>query len=227
MSFEGDGDGGPREVDRFEGGVGWIARPEEKLQRASHALTEDGDVWLVDPVDAEGVDDLYADLGEVTGVVVALSRHTRDAATLANRHDVPVYVPAWMHRAVESDLQARVETFTDRLPGTDYRTIEVVNNRFWKEVALHDPDAGTLLVPEAVGTTDFFLAGDERLGVHPVLRAVPPRDALGGLDPDRVLVGHGAGVTDDAASALREALRGSRRRMPNLYAKNVRSLLPV
>lgn len=225
MPRKGHGDGDPREIDRWEGGVGWIAYPEEDLQRASHALATDRGVWLVDPVDAEGVEDLYSGLGEVTGVVVALDRHKRDAALFADRHDVPVYVPEWMRSAVEADLGAPVETFADRLPGTDYRAIRVVDNRFWKEVAFTDGE--TLLVPEALGTVDFFLAGEERLGVQPVLRAFPPRDALGGLSPERILVGHGEGVFEGASEALADALSGSRRRMPGLYAKTARQFLPI
>lgn len=215
------------------------------MQRASHALAVEGEVWLVDPVDAADVEAVYEDLGEVVGVVVALDRHTRDAAAFARRHDVPVYVPRWMKGAAPDGVP--VEHFDDYLPGTGYRAIPVVDQPVWKEVALYDgPDAPaptldpnarpgptgdgdgtTLLVPESLGTGSWFLAGRERLGVHPVRRALPPRSALGGLRPDRVLVGHGAGVHDDATAALRDALDGSRRRMPGLVASALREFLPV
>jgi hypothetical protein len=226
MPMKGDGAGDPREANRWDGGVVWIAYPEEGMQRASVALESDGDVYLVDPVDVDGVEEIYGDLGTVAGVVVGLDRHKRDAAALANRHDVPVFVPEFMRKSVEDDLQARVEGFRGELPGTDYRAIEVLNNRFWREAALYDPEEGTLVVPEAVGTAEYFLAGGERLGVHPMLRSMPPRRALGDLSPDRVLVGHGVGVEDDATEALRDALAGSRRRMPSLYAGIARSALP-
>jgi hypothetical protein len=227
MPMKGEGEADPREIDRWDGGVGWIAHPEETMQRASHALATDEGVWLVDPVEVDRIEEIYADLGEVTGVVVALDRHKRDAAALANRYDVPIYVPRWMRRSVADDLAGDVEPFEGRLPGTGYRSIEVVNNRFWKEAGLYDPEDGTLVVPEAVGTANYFLAGGERLGVHPILRAVPPRRALGDLDPDRVLVGHGSGVMENATPALADTLKGSRRRLPGLYAKNARALLPV
>ena len=42
----------------------------------------------------------------------------------------------------------------------------------------------------------------------------PPRDALGGLEPERILVGHGPGLFEDAAAALSDALSGARRRLP-------------
>lgn len=227
MPMKGDGAGDPRVVNRWDGGASWIAYPDEEMQRASTALAVDGDVYLVDPVEVEGVEEVYEDLGTVAGVVVGLDRHKRDAASMADRYDVPVYVPEWMRSAVEADLQARVEGFEAELPGTDYRAIQVFDNRFWREVALYDPGEGTLVVPESVGTARYFRAGSERLGVHPMVRGVPPRRALGDLSPDRVLVGHGAGVEDDATEALRGALSGSRRRMPKLYAGIARSMLPV
>lgn len=59
-----------RTVDRWDGGFGWIAEPEETMQRASHALVDNGDVWIVDPVDTSGLDEQIAEKGEVTGVVV-------------------------------------------------------------------------------------------------------------------------------------------------------------
>jgi hypothetical protein len=213
-----------RIVDRWESGAGWIAYPEEGMRRASHALATDDGVWVVDPVDAPGVDDLLADLGEVAGVVICLDRHERDAVGIARRHDAPVFVPDRMH-GVADDLDTATERFGTRLGGTDYRALTVRNSSLppWQEVALTDGE--TLYVPEAVGTAPFFRAGDERVGVHPMLRLFPPRRALGGLEPDRLLVGHGAGVEEDAARALRDALAGARRRAPAAYAGALRAAL--
>ncbi|MFB6108989.1 MAG: hypothetical protein ABEJ82_09170 [Haloplanus sp.] len=225
-----------REIDRWDGGVGWLAHPDERMQRASHALAvdpsspstprtpTDRDVWVVDPVDAPELDDLLAALGDVVGVVVCLDRHTRDAAAVATRHDVPVYVPAWMS-GVAAGLDAPVERFDRTLGDSGYRVLRVRDTSIppWREAALFDGE--TLLVPEAVGTAPYYRAGDEPLGVHPMLRPFPPRRALGGLDPDRVLVGHGAGVFDDAATALREALANARRRAPAAYLRAVRELV--
>lgn len=215
-----------REIDRWDGGVGWFAYPDERMERASHALVVDGDVWVADPVDAPGVDELLADLGDVAGVVVCLDRHKRDAAAVATRHDVPVSVPKWM-TGVASQLAAPVERVDGELGDTGYRVLRVRTSTVppWQEAALYHESAGTLLVPESVGTASYFLAGDERLGVHPMLRPFPPRDALGGLSPDRVLVGHGAGVFTDATAALDDALSGSRRRALSLYANTARSLV--
>lgn len=212
-----------REIDRFDGGVGWIAYPDETMQRASHALSADGGVWLVDPVAVDGLDDLLADVGDVAGVVVLLDRHGRDAARLARRYDVSVHVPAWMDDFAR-EFDVPIERCRTELADTGYRVHRLLDTSFWKEAALSNSE-GTLVVPEAVGTAEYYTTDDERLGVHPMLRAFPPR-RLRGLAPDRVLVGHGAGVSSRADAALEDALRGSRRRAPRLYAKTARELLP-
>jgi hypothetical protein len=213
------------EIDRFDGGVGWIAHPGETMQRASHALATDGGVWVVDPVDADGVDDLLAEFGEVRGVVTLLDRHKRDSAAVANRHDVPVYLPEFFE-GVADELDAPVERFQHDLAETGFAVHEVVGSRFWQEAALFDRDSGVLVVPEAVGTADYFRAASERLGVHPMLRLTPP-SKLGRFDPERVLVGHGVGVHEEAATALGSALSGARARTPGLVVRNTRKLLPL
>jgi hypothetical protein len=212
-----------REIDQYDGGFGWIAHPEETMQRASHAFAADGDVWLVDPVDADGIDDRIADLGEVAGVVILLDRHTRDSAAVATRHGASVWVPAFMD-GVAADLEAPVERFRHDLADTGFAVHEVVDNRLWQEGLLYDEDAGTLIVPEAVGTTEYFRTGDRPLGVHPVLRLRPP-SKLTRLSPDRLLVGHGDGIHEDAAGALEEAVDGARGRAPALYWKNLKMLV--
>lgn len=222
----------PEEIDRFEfeagpasgGGVGWIAHPGETMQRASHALAVDREVWVVDPVDAAGIDDLIAEFGEVAGVVVLLDRHKRDAGAVARRHDVPVYVPDVL-RDIAGDIEAPVERFAGELADTGYTARAVVDNFAWTEAALYSETAGVLVVPEAVGTTDYFLARGERLGVHPALRLKPPRK-LARYDPDRILVGHGPGIHGDATETLRDALSGARGRTPGLYLKTLKTFLP-
>ncbi|MBX0294435.1 hypothetical protein [Haloarcula nitratireducens] len=211
------------ETNRWDRGASWLAYPHEKMRRASHVLDTEAGAIVVDPVDADGIDDLFAEFGEVAGVVVLLDRHKRDSAAVANRHNAPVYVPEWMS-GVESDLDAPVERVGRQIPGTDYGVHKLVNNPAWQEAMLYGDADDTLVVPEAVGTADFFLAGDERLGVHPMLRLTPPTK-LGRLDPERLLVGHGHGIMEDAAEALAYALRGSRSRAPSLYAETVRSFV--
>jgi hypothetical protein len=215
-------------VDEFDGGFGWLADPDERMQRTSHALAAGGAsgddrLFLVDPVDADGLDDLLADRGPVAGVLVLLDRHERDAAAVARRHDVPVYLPDWMD-GVAASLDAPVEFYHRSLPDSVYEVYEVVNNRFWQEGALYHPDDETLLVPEALGTAGFFRTSDERVGVHPLLRPRPPKQ-LARLDVARLFVGHGAGVRSDAEAAIRDAVAGARRRAPRLYAQTVRQVL--
>lgn len=214
--------GDPAVFDRWDGGLGWMADRDEAMQRSSHALVDDGEVWLVDPVEFDGLDELIADLGSVVGVVLLLDRHQRDSVALATRYDVPVYLPGPLG-AIADDLDARTQVVSDTLAETGYRIIPIVDRGFWREAALFDGE--TLVVPEAVGTSDFFTVGAERLGVHVVLRLLPPRRQLGGLTPDRVLVGHGEGVMTDASAALQAALARSRRTAPWLYVKTLRMLL--
>jgi len=211
------------ETNRWERGASWLAYPEETMQRASHVLGTDAGAIVVDPVDAEGIDDLFADFGEVAGVVVLLDRHKRDSAAIAKRHDVPVYVPDAL-AGVEDDIDAPTERVHRQLPGTDYGVHTLTSNPAWKEAALYGDEDDTLVVPEAVGTADYFLAGGERLGVHPMLRLTPPTK-LNRLTPERLLVGHGHGIMDDASGALADALRGSRGRTPGLYVKNLKSFV--
>ena len=42
-------------IDEIEGSVGWIE--SERMQRTSHALSVDGRVWLIDPIDGDGVEE--------------------------------------------------------------------------------------------------------------------------------------------------------------------------
>lgn len=207
-----------REIDRWDGGAGWIAHPEEGIQRASHVVSVDGEAWVIDPVDAEGIDGLFEEFGEVAGVVVTVGRHQRDADAVARRHAVPVYA----HESIRRSFRAPSRRFRHELADTGFRAVPVVDVPGWQEAALFDGD--TLVVGDALGTTPYYLAGGERLGVQPVLRAFPPA-ALRGFDPDRVLVGHGEGVLDDAGTALRDALASARRNAPEAWVHGIRWLL--
>jgi hypothetical protein len=226
MPMKGDGSTALREIDRFDGGVGWIAYPEETMQRASHALDTDDGLWLVDPVDADGLDDLLAEYGEVAGIVIGLDRHKRDAAAIARRHGVSVHVPRWM-TGVASEIDAPIERAAGELGASGYELFRIRDSSVppWQEAGLYNPDNGTLVVPESVGTADYFLADGERLGVHPMLRLTPPRAALTEYTPDRILVGHGEGVLTDAAAALDSALDSSKSNALSLYGKTVRQFI--
>lgn len=226
MPMKGTGSTALREIDHFDGGVGWIAYPDETMQRASHALVTDEGLWLVDPVDAPGLDDLLAEYGSVAGVAVCLDRHKRDAAAIARRHEVAVHIPRWM-TGVGSKLDAPVERVNGHLGDSSYELFEIRNTSIppWQEAGLYSPDTDTLVVPESVGTASYFLANGERLGVHPMLRLTPPRTALRSYQPERILVGHGEGILSEAPNALADALSTSQRNAVSLYGKTMREFV--
>lgn len=206
------------------GGWSWIADPTETMERASHAIEGTDGMWLVDPVDHPELDTELAN-ERVAGVVLGLARHKRDCAALARRYDVAVHLPESL-----AHVSAALNSPTAELDGfqtdTGWEDRVVVDRRGWHEVALHSPEHDVLLVPEAVGTAASFLAGDETVGVHPMLRLIPPRAALGHFHPRCLLVGHGRGVHTDAARHLSEALRTARRRAPRAYVSALKAILP-
>ncbi|MFB6109804.1 MAG: hypothetical protein ABEJ60_02870 [Halodesulfurarchaeum sp.] len=207
----------PAIEDRFEDGFGWLAHPDETMRRASHAVSFGDGVWIVDPVDAPGITAEIEELGEVRGVIVLLGRHERDAATFASRFGVPVYRPAFVDR----EFDAPVDRLTS-IPDSTVEVIQSVDLPWWREAAIFDGE--TLLLGDSIGTAAYFTVGPERIGVHPMLRLVPPTP-LRGLEPERIFVGHGAGVQTDASTALEQALSGARRRLPRAWLNALRSLL--
>ncbi len=191
-----------RWVDEGPWGFGWWAK--EARARTSHALVADGGIWLVDPVDAPGLDERVRAAGEPRGVLQLLDRHNRDCASLAARFEVP-------HLVLPKE------------PVGPFTFVSVVDNRLWREVALWWEAERVLVCADALGTLPYFLTPGERLGVSPVLRLTPP-NSLAGLRPDHVLVGHGKGVHEDAAEALEHALQHSRRTAPAAALAVVRAL---
>ncbi|MFC7077124.1 hypothetical protein [Haloarcula halophila] len=216
----------PRIVDRFPDGVGWQAHPEEGGCRTSHAIRDDdGGVWLLDPLDAPDVTDVYADLGEVVGVAVLADYHTRDAAAFARRHDVPVTVPTGLNRVVER-LDVPTRRVTNSLADFELRRLNPL--RAWRETVAYRERDGTLYVPDVLSTGESFTVGNERLAMNLFLRLSPPREPFADLDPERVLVGHGTGVFEDAGDALEDAVGNARRRFPRaLVSSGPRELLAM
>jgi hypothetical protein len=194
-----------RPCDELEFAFGWIA--DEFLQRCSHALVDRGRVWLVDPVDGEGIEERVRAAGDPAGVIQLLNRHNRDCAALASRLDVPHHVVP--HAPIEpAPFEFRI----------------VRDGRWWKEVALWWPERRLLACGDALGTVPGYRGGEERLALHPLLRLAPPRGALSGLEPLHVLCGHGEGVHgEEAAPAVREALATARRRLPRAWLEGARA----
>ncbi|WP_436901158.1 hypothetical protein [Halovenus halobia] len=184
-------------------GFSWIAYPDEKPHRASHALSTENGVWVVDPVDADELDNRLASLGTVTGVVVLQDRHTRDSAAVASRHDVSVYMPEWMTLG-RKKRDGDAELLTDELPGTSYELHKLTDTDDWEEAILYSEPMDTLVVPEAVGTSSGFTPDGQPLGVHPVLETPPSQ--LSEWSADRILVGHGESIHEEGADHLSAAL---------------------
>lgn len=176
----------------FDAGFTWVV--DEQMERASHALADDGRCWLVDPVAWEPALERAAALGEPAGVLQLLDRHGRDSAALARRLGVPLL------------------RLPDVLGGTPFEVTRLIDRRWWRETVLWWPQQELLIVPEAVGTAGYFALG-RPLGVHPMLRLTPPY-SLRGFRPRHVLVGHGPSLHVDAAAALDDALEHARSDIP-------------
>lgn len=185
-----------RLVDEAPDCLGW--QQDEAIRRTSHALAVDGRVWLVDAVDEPGLEDRIRGLGEPAGVLQLFDRHGRGCGAWAARLGVPA-VRAW-----------------ETLGGAPFEPLVVGARRWWREVALWEPRSRTLICADALGTADLFRASGETVAVHPLLRLVPPH-VLASVEPERILVGHGAGVHADATPALRHALANARRGLPSAW----------
>ncbi len=196
-----------RFCDELEFGFGWEVE-DELLHRTSHALLADGGVWVIDPVDAPEAIERARRLGEPRAVVQLVDRHNRDCAAVAERLDVVHY---------------RVPFFG--VPYSPFEVVAIADTRLWQETALWWPEQRVLVCGEALGTLAYFLAPGDRLGVHPLLRATPPR-ILAAYDPLHILVGHGEGIHgEEAIPALEHALASSRRRLPSTLLRSLRGLV--
>ena len=93
--------------------------------------------------------------------------------------------------------------------------VPVLSRWGWHEVARGWERERALIVAEAIGTAPPFALG-RRAGVHPMLRRTPPRSQLAPYRPSMLLVGHGATIESDAATALDDALAHARSDLPRL-----------
>ncbi|MDX6581480.1 MAG: hypothetical protein QOI10_664 [Solirubrobacterales bacterium] len=181
-------------VDESELGLSWVL--DEPMQRACHAILAGGKVWFVDPIEVDEIVDRGAALGAPAGVLQLLDRHNRDCAAVAERLGIE-------HLRVP-----------DEVPGSPFEAIPAVRLPGWKETALWWPATESLVVAEIVGTNSVFNAGSGGVGMHPMLRAWPPK-SIRGYEPAHLFVGHGAPVHGaDAAAGLERAYGRSRRDIP-------------
>ena len=103
--------------------------------------------------------------------------------------------------------------------GVPFEVRRVVWNPLWKEVALWWPARRALVVAEVLGTNAAFAVGDGPVGIHPMLRLLPP-NGLKGFGPEHLLVGHGAPVHGTAVAAqVDRAIARSRHDLPKLVLK--------
>lgn len=180
-------------------GLSWVM--DEPMERGSHALADDGRVWLIDPVDDAEALGKVAQLGAPAAVVQLLDRHNRDCAEIAGRLGVP-------HLKVP-----------DAVPDSPFTTLRVIRNPLWREVALWWPARRALVVAEALGTAPAFAVGDGEVGIHPMLRLTPP-GGLRGRAPEWLLVGHGPPVHGPSVAAdVDRAIARSRWDVPKLVLK--------
>lgn len=185
-------------------GFTWIG--DDSLQRAAHALVDDGRVWLVDPFEDEAALDRAAEYGEVAAVLQLFVGHGRDGKAIAERLNVPFL------------------SLPDHVPNAPFSVLKLDTLKVWRERALWWPEPRGLVVAESIGTAPHYAVGNGPAGVHMLRRALPPND-LKPFVPEHLLVGHGPPLHDqEAAAGLLDALHRSRRdiptfvrRMPSLF----------
>lgn len=185
-------------VEEHELGLTWVV--EEPMERAFHALVDDGRVWLVDPLDDPSLPDVeaVANLGEPAGVLQLLDRHNRDCAAIAAKLGVP-------HLKVP-----------DAVPGSPFEAIPVLRVPRWRETALWWPQRRALVVAEVLAANPMHTGGEQAVGVHLFLRAWPP-GSLRRCDPEHLLLGHGHGLHGPAAAdAVETAYTRARRDLPRV-----------
>ncbi len=183
------------DVEEHALGLTWVVA--EPMERAFHALVDDGRVWLVDPLDGPEMKDAAA-LGEPAAVLQLLDRHNRDCAEIAGRFGVP-------HLKVP-----------DAVPDSPFEAIAAVRVPGWKETALWWPRRRALVVAEALAANPMHTGGRQRVGVHLFLRAWPPK-LLSSYRPEHLLLGHGHGVHGEmAAEAVKTAYARTRRDLPRV-----------
>jgi len=207
---------------RWDHGCSWKLQGAGQLACRSHALRDlDGRVWLVDPIDGIGLDALLAELdGDVVGVIVLLDRHLRDAESLASRHECRLLVPPGRWRPGHP-APAAAERIAGEVAACPFRFLPlVVRPGQWLEWALWWPDQRVLVIAEAAGSANYYLASaQERLAIHPMLRVLGPPTALADAsmepEPELLLMGHGDAVEGtDIEQLLTGAVEAARRTLP-------------
>lgn len=198
-------------VDEWDGGVGWLAHPDEDGERISHAVVGNDGIWVFDPLDVPGVDDLLANVGNVVGIAVFSNHHSRDAAVFAERYDLPVHVPTWLESA-QKKVDAPVVEFDGTLGKSGFVFERIDPIPMWTEAIGYRESDRTLYVPDILLTARSATVGDERLAVNLFLRPFPPQSSFENVTPEQIIVGHGEGIFEGAKHALTTAFSTARPR---------------
>jgi hypothetical protein len=192
--------------DELEFAFGWIHPDPSFMLRAAHAVRAQGRIWLIDPIDGDGVDERIRALGEPAGVVRLLDRHPRDCEAFAARYGVP------LHREPRGGVG-----------GAPFEVVSVVRIPRWTEVALWFPDERTLVCADALANAPGYRAPGEPVGVHPFLRLRPPR-ILTTYPAEHLLLGHGPGLHGpQTPAAIRRAMDTAWRQTPPWAFAQVRA----
>ncbi len=214
--------GGIDVVASADWGFSWRPAGEGYMRRAAHALATADGLWLVDPIDGEGLDAALAARGALSGCVLTIDRHARDAQAIAARHGVAVHADEALGSMRRRGPLVR---FTGTLGTSGLVSIPLPGRRggrWWRECAIAWLDRGVLVVGESVGRAPYFLIGEEVLGLHPLRRTTPPRE-LAGRAPRTLLLGHGDPLTHDAAPLLEDLIAAGRGR--RTFGWRIRSAL--
>jgi hypothetical protein len=183
------------DVEEHPLGLTWVV--EEPMERAFHALVDDGRVWLIDPLDGPEMEDAMA-LGQPAAVLQLLDRHNRDCAAIAARLGVP-------HLKVP-----------DAILDSPFEAIAAVRMPGWKETALWWPARKALVVAEVLAANPMHTGGEQRVGMHLFLRPWPP-SSLRGYRPEHLLLGHGRSVHGpEAVATVETAYARARRDLPRV-----------
>ena len=213
---------------RFEGGLSWSLAGASMLACRAHALVTDDGVWLVDPIDAPGLDELLATLGRVRGVLVLLDRHLRDSAQLAERHGARLIVPRGEWRRGHPMPDGAEQFEPGPLAGTPFEVAPVIERGGqWLEWLLWWQQRRILVIAEVVGRSTVYEPSPHGAGLHPALHVMGAPDPLveGSLRerieaaPVRLLLGHGELESTTRLASIEEPLHGARRRLPKLVMR--------
>lgn len=107
------------------------------------------------------------------------------------------------------------------LADAGFATVNLEPLGLYRETIAYREADGTLLVPDDLTTAPGTMVAGERVGMVIPQRLAPPREPFTGLTSERILFGHGAGIFEDASSALRESLAGARRRLPRALVSHL------